>query len=189
MPAASARIGESASVIAEYREAMHSTTVERTPAPSGEPQGDLELRRNRLGTQEASIDSVRLSGADGLPVSEMASGRSLTVSLEVAGRPGPVSDPVVGVTVNRVSDGVVCYESTTEAAGVRLGTVDGPVTVELEFERLDLIPGDYVVDVGIYRSDWEYAYDYHWHAYPLRVVGPRHDKGVFRPPHRWNVVR
>jgi lipopolysaccharide transport system ATP-binding protein len=182
-------LGSSAAVIAEYREAMYSATVERTPAPSGEQRGELELRRNRLGTQEATIESVGLRGPDGVPVSEIASGKSLTVSLELSSRTQPLRDPIVGVTINRVSDGVVCYESTTEADGVRLGTVDGTVAVELEFGRLDLLPGDYVLDAGIYRADWEYAYDYHWHAYPLRVLGPRHDKGVFRPPHRWNVVR
>jgi lipopolysaccharide transport system ATP-binding protein len=182
-------IGDSSSVVAQYREAMYSTTIERTPAPTGEQQGELELRRNRLGTQEASIDAVSLHGADGLPMTEIASGKRLTVRLQLASRSGPISDPIVGVAINRAADGVVCYESTTEADGVRLGTVERPVTVELEFERLDLLPGEYVVDAGIYRSDWEYAYDYHWHAYPLRVVGPRPDKGVFRPPHRWNVVR
>jgi lipopolysaccharide transport system ATP-binding protein len=123
-----------------------------------------------------------------MPTSDIATGKGLTVSLELLSHGAPVKDPILGLTIDRASDGMVCYESTTEADGVRVGTVDGPVTVELEFERLDLLPGDYMLDVGIYRSDWEYAYDYHWHAYPLRVLGPRPDKGVFRPPHRWKII-
>ena len=61
--------------------------------------------------------------------------------------------------------------------------------VDLEFERLDLLPGNYLVDVGVYRGDWEFAYDFHWQAYSLKVVGAQSDKGVFRPPHRWEVLR
>jgi lipopolysaccharide transport system ATP-binding protein len=182
-------IGDSASVIAEYEQAMHSQTRDRTPAPQGDERGGLELRRNRLGSQEATIESVTLRGPDGLPTDEIATGRRLTVSLELQSRGKPVSDPILGLTIHRASDGVVCYESSTQSEGVPVGTVDGPLTVELEFERLDLLPGDYLLDVGFYRSDWEYAYDYHWQAYPLRVMGPRHEKGVFRPPHRWRVVR
>jgi lipopolysaccharide transport system ATP-binding protein len=66
--------------------------------------------------------------------------------------------------------------------------VEDGVTVSVTFERLDLLPGDYVLDAGIYRSDWDFAYDFHWNAYRLRVVGRGGDKGVFRPPHRWEVL-
>ena len=72
---------------------------------------------------------------------------------------------------------------------MRLGRVADSVTVELQLERLDLLPGEYLIDVGAYRSDWAYAFDYHWQAYPLRVLGGTGEKGVFRPPHRWEVLR
>ena len=84
---------------------------------------------------------------------------------------------------------MICYESSTESDHVRLGTLDGELRVELRFDRLDLLPGEYTFDAGLYRADWEFAYDFHWQAYPLRVVGSEHDKGIFRPPHRWEVVR
>jgi hypothetical protein len=41
-------LGDSASVIAEYREAMYATTIELTPAQPDDGRGELELRRNRL---------------------------------------------------------------------------------------------------------------------------------------------
>ena len=94
------------------------------------------------------------------------------------------------MAIHRVADGVICYESSTESDGLRLG---GPSTarlrVELSFDRLDLLPGEYRLDAGLYRADWAFAYDFHWQAYPLRVVGSRRDKGIFRPPHRWEVIR
>jgi len=179
--------GEAASVIADYETAMYSTTIDRTPPPASGDEGALELRRNRLGTQELTIDSVTLRGADGAPVEEIAGGQPLTLSLHISSHLESVSDPIVGFAIHRASDGVVCYDSSTAADGVGLGTVTDSVRVELQLERLDLLPGEYLFDVGVYRSDWAYAFDYHWQAYPLRVLGGTGEKGVFRPPHRWEV--
>jgi lipopolysaccharide transport system ATP-binding protein len=181
-------VGEAASVVAEYETAMYSTTIDRTPAPTGEQDEVLELRRNRWGTQEVTIDSVTLRGPDGATTDEIATGRGLTVSLRLSSHLESVSEPIVGFAIHRASDGVVCYDSSTAADGVRVGTVADAVTVELEFERLDLLPGEYLFDVGVYRSDWAFAFDFHWQAYPLRVVGGTAEKGVFRPPHRWEVI-
>jgi lipopolysaccharide transport system ATP-binding protein len=71
---------------------------------------------------------------------------------------------------------------------VALGDVDSERLVTLVLDRLDLVPGDYFVDVGVYEGDWRYAYDFHWHVYPLTVLGDSSDGGVFRPPHRWRIA-
>jgi lipopolysaccharide transport system ATP-binding protein len=55
----------------------------------------------------------------------------------------------------------------------------------LDIERLDLSGGEYFVDVGIYKKNWEYAYDYHWHVYPLEVEASDYSKGILAPPHDW----
>ena len=181
--------GDAGAVIAEYRAAMRSQTLDRTPPPDPEGAGDLELRRNRLGSQELTIEDVAILGIGGQPIAQVVCGGELTVALRLRPNPGPVAHPVVGVTIHRVSDGVICYDASSEADGVAIGTIAEPVDVRLRFERLDLIPGDYVLDVGAYRSDWEFAYDFHWQAYPLTVTGPRGDGGVFRPPRSWSVAR
>jgi lipopolysaccharide transport system ATP-binding protein len=182
--------GDAAAVAAEYREAMRSATLDRTPAAEpGSRAGHLELRRNRYGSQEATIDEVTLHGGADEAASEILTGSGLTVGLTLSSRNGPVREPIVGVAIHRVSDGVICYESNTESDGVRLGSLDGRVRVELQFDRLDLLPGEYLLDAGLYRADWEFAYDFHWQAYPLNVVGSRGDQGIFRPPHRWEVIR
>lgn len=176
--------GDPATVIDEYSSAMQSETLARTPPPVPEAGGDLELRRNRLGSQELTVENVTLT-----PSAEVGSGEALTVLLELRPNPGPVASPVVGVTIHRVADGVVCYDASSEADGLVIGTVSEPVRVAVHFDRLDLVPGDYVLDVGAYRGDWDFAYDFHWQAYPLRVTGSGGDGGVFRPPHTWSVSR
>ncbi|MDP9285754.1 MAG: ABC transporter ATP-binding protein [Actinomycetota bacterium] len=182
--------GDVETVVAQYREAMLSSTVQRTPAPTPgkDGPGDLELRRNRLGSQELTIDAVTLAGADGRPVAEIASGGALDVTLVVRRHERTAPDPIVAISVHRVRDNAVCLDSNTEVDGVRLGPVDDVATVRLGFERVDLLPGEYVVEVGVYHSAWEYAYDTHLQAYPLRVIGRGEAHGIFRAPHRWEVI-
>jgi len=56
------------------------------------------------------------------------------------------------------------------------------------FERLDLIGGQYYVNVGVHESNWTYAYDYHWHTYSLLIRPTKGGKmGVLYPPHRWET--
>jgi homopolymeric O-antigen transport system ATP-binding protein len=179
--------GAADEVVAEYRQAMHSHTRDLTPAPDG-PTGDLELRRNRFGSQEATIERVELRDGLGRPIGELSAGAPLEVSFIVQAAPGrPVRAPIIVVTICRVTDGLICYDTNTTNDGVLVHEIAGARRFGLHFERLDLIPGDYFVDVGVYEHDWRHAYDHHWHVYTLRVLGSSADGGVFRPPHRWEV--
>jgi lipopolysaccharide transport system ATP-binding protein len=93
----------------------------------------------------------------------------------------------VGVSVSDES-GRVCLEVST-AGGAGLGSaVPGRGEVLLELYRVDLRAGAYFVDVGLYERNWEYAYDYHWHAYPLAVMPHERAKpGHREAPHRWSM--
>jgi lipopolysaccharide transport system ATP-binding protein len=179
--------GPAEEVVAAYREAMHSRTRDRTPAPEGRT-GDLELRRNRFGSQEATIEHVELRDGLGHSIAELSTGASLDVSFIVRTPPGrPVRAPIVGVTILRATDGTICYDTNTANDGVLVHEIADECRFSLLFERLDLIPGEYFVDVGVYEKEWSHAYDHHWHVYLLRVLGSSADGGVFRPPHRWEV--
>lgn len=182
--------GDAATVVGEYRDAMRSDTLAQTPPPdaSAPSDGDLELRRNRFGNQAVTIEDVVFRGADAVPTTETVSGAPLALTLTLRRKDATVADPIVGVAIHRVEDGLVCWDGNTEADGMRIAEVDAPVEIELNFTRLDLLPGEYLVDVGVYDRDWNGAYDFHWQAYPLTVVGHRGDKGVFRPPHGWRVA-
>ena len=178
--------GEAQTVVAEYREAMHRATLERTP-PAGGGESRLVLGQNRLGSQEITIESVTLRGPDGTPTAQLASGAALTVSMRLVNHGPPVHGVVVDVAIYRLGDGTLCYDTSTQGDGVSVGTLEGEATVELHFERLELIPGEYALDTAAYPADWAYAYDFHHKAYPLRVVGREGDTGVYRPPHRWRI--
>ena len=186
LQAGSVRVfGPAEAVVGEYREAMRSATIERTPPQSGR-RDDLELRRNRFGSQELVIEDVRILGsADG----ELDVGGRLDVRFELRPTEGPVPSPIVAMSIHRVADGALCYDGSTQADGVAIGDVERPLAVELSFPRLDLVPGEYVLDLGVYEAEWAFAYDYHLHAYRLRVLGRGSERGVFRPPHAWRIGR
>jgi homopolymeric O-antigen transport system ATP-binding protein len=180
--------GDSATVVAQYEDAMRSATVERTPAATpGDGAGDLELRRNRFGSQELTLEHVTLRGGDGRPTTTIATGAPLEVSLDVRGGGTPIVNPIVLVTVQRAADGVVCYELSSEADGLTLGRIEGDRRVTLRIERTELAPGGYSVDVGVYESGWAYAYDLHWGVYRLEVAGPAGGHGLVNPAHVWGT--
>ena len=178
--------GDAATVVGEYREAMRSDTVERTPAPAGGPEGSLELRRNRFGSQELQIVRGRGARPGRRAHARGRHRRSAADRARAARRPARSSSrssasPSIGSTTASSAG-----TSTPRWTGSRLGSV-AALTVEVEIDRVDLMPGEYAIDPGVYRGDWSYALDYHWQAYPLRVTGRGGGHGVARPPLHWNV--
>ena len=166
---------------------MTAETRRRTPAkrpalrtPTGT---ELRVNENRFGSLELEIVCVRLLDLEGLPITELESGAALCVEIEYLA-PQSIDAPIFSVTISR-EDGVTCYDTSTAAAGLSLPAIQGQGQLTLHLERLDLSGGQYYVDVGVCERDWTYAYDYHWHVYPLSVCPTGTEKGVLHPPHRW----
>jgi lipopolysaccharide transport system ATP-binding protein len=180
--------GSAGEVIEQYRAAQRARTLARTPATSRAPESaDLRLRENRVGTQALTIDRVGVSSPGVTPEGEIATGEPVTIELDLTVHEGPIVDPIVSVTILRGSERQTCCVTTTHAAGVRLGRLASQSTVRLTFDRLDLVPGEHVLDVGVYSADWEDVYDFHWGAHRMFIGGPGPPEGVFRPPHRWEL--
>jgi len=176
-------------VARQYAEEMSAETRRRTPATqpivrtsTGE---ELRINENRFGSLEMEIIAVRLLNPAGLPVTELNSGDPLQVEIEYTAS-NSIPEPIFGVTISQ-EDGQICYDTSTDLDGHRLPTVHGPGQITFHIERLDLIGGQYYVDVGVYEREWAYAYDYHWHVYPLIVRSTGGKKGILRPPHRWEM--
>lgn len=178
-----AAYGEPRAVIEQYIGNTWSETERRTPhlPPQQTLSGvELRLKENRFGSLEAEITNVRL-----LPGSEIESGDSLCVEIWYRFEQ-PIAEPIFSVTIIR-SDEQICTDTNTSQTELSLPVMQGEGQVKLYLERLDLGDGEYFVEVGIYESQWAYAYDYHTHVYPLTVRATVKDKGVMRPPYRWEV--
>lgn len=179
-------LGPSGAVVAAYREAGRLETLARTPDVSDAEGGELTLNVNRWGSQELLAQDVVIQGPTGLEASEIEAGASLSVSLDLVPQRDGIEDVNVQVSIFRVSDDVLCAECSSMGA-LRLRDVSERTSVRLDIERLDLAPQAYVLDVGVYPGDWEYAYDFHWHAYPLQITGDRGGEGLMQLPMRWSA--
>ena len=178
-------------VIRQYESDFAIETRRRTPLGRGSTplqQGaELRVNENRFGSLELEIVGVRLLDSTGVTVSELATGEPLRVEIDYAWR-ADTQSAHFGVTILREDD-LVCYETSTAEIGVDAPAPRRCGQVALELRRLDLNTGQYYVDVGAYRVDWAYAFDYHWHVYPLKIHSDDAARGVVRLKHRWSVDR
>jgi lipopolysaccharide transport system ATP-binding protein len=172
--------GAAGEVIAAYRDAMRSRTLEVTPAPNGTGDAErLELRRNRFGSQAVRLEEVRLNGG---PDARIEPGGALEVEARLLAAAEPAA-VVLGMSLWRAGDELELIKDHAD-----LGVVRGDQAVSLTIDRLDLAPGEYFVDLGVYDADWSLAHDYHWGAHRLEVVGAaRRGSGILRPPVRWGA--
>lgn len=180
-------LGNADIVVGQYQAETEVETRRRTPKiaqPSVTPQGvQLTPNVNRFGSLEMEISSLQLLDQHDIPVTETEAGQTLSVAIALQSEQY-LPAPHVGVTITR-EDGFICFDTTSDASRAVLPDVQGRVSLKLVLDRLDLVPGDYYVDAGIYPQDWSYAYDYHWHVYPLRVTGPPNRKGILHLPQHW----
>lgn len=175
---------DSARIVAEaYEQEMKDESLRRTPdAPIIITLDGSELRprENRLGSLE-----MILTGVDFRPGASLNTGAPLEVMINFHS-PAPIKAPVFVVAISK-PDGTVCLDTNTQSAQVAIPDIHGRGAIRLVFDRLDLGPGTYFVDVGVFESDWNHAYDYHWHVYPITVNGGSAHKGIIAPPCRWAI--
>jgi lipopolysaccharide transport system ATP-binding protein len=180
--------GDPAQVVRQYIDDKSAELRRRTPSewPILQTRTGTELRvqENRFGSLEVEITDVRLLNSVGVPITAIASGEPLGVEIDYV-FPRPVCSPIFSVIISR-EDNVICCNTNT-AQGLALPCVDGRGQITLYLERLDLVGGQYYVDVAVYEPNWAYAYDYHWHVYPLLIHSTGDDQGFVRPPHRWLI--
>lgn len=182
-------LGDPHTVAGQYRVETAGHMLRHTPksAPDLVTSGGTVLRTgvNRFGSLEAQITELRLLDRDGKQVTTIESGSALIVEISYCAVE-PIESLILGLAIGtRDQEDVV--ELTTIGDRLSLSASDQQRSVKLELERLDLAPGDYFISPGLYRADWDHAFDYHWHAYPVRVTGPEGAKGLVNPPHRWKL--
>ncbi len=181
--------GASEVVVGQYIAEMTAEAERHAPKKQPvihTPNGtELRVNENRFGSMEITLTEVNLLDEDGRPIDQDESGRPLQVQIRYDA-PARIDMPVISVTITR-EDGFVCYDTSTAAAGLTLTNLQGKGEINLYLDRLDLIAGDYFVDVGIFEQNWTYAYDYHWHVYPYSVTNTGSDAGIVRPPNRWQI--
>ncbi|MCY7383956.1 MAG: Wzt carbohydrate-binding domain-containing protein [Microcoleus sp. CAN_BIN18] len=173
--------GEPEVVAGQYLSEMRSETEKRTPMRPPEVTStgsELRVNENRFGSLEVEITDVKV-----LPDEEIDSGDAVTIEIHYS-VPKQISAAIFGVTISR-EDGQNCFDTNTNQMGRLVPLAKGEGKIRLHLDRLDLGNGQYYVNAGVYEKSWAYAYDYHWHVYPLYVRSTVHQKTILCPPYHW----
>jgi lipopolysaccharide transport system ATP-binding protein len=186
-----AAYGDPAMIREQYETEMSKETRQRTPEKQLARQTSagtvLKVNENRFGSLEMEITGVRLLDSNSRVVAEIRSGDSLKVEIEYFA-PEAIEAPIFGVTIsNDNKPDILFLDVSTEATNFSVPALNGRGCVTLDLKRLDLENGKYFIDIGVYERNWAYAYDYHWHAYPIMIRAKESGKGILFPPHRWEI--
>jgi len=181
-------IGAAEDVVQAYSGDVIEETKHRTPARHASGQWEAVAGSARLGSMEVEITSVRVLGAAGLPSTQFRCGEPLIVEISYYA-PASMHSPIFVVNISE-AEGHVHFTAATDSPLRSVPGIEGLGRILVQIENLYLAPGRYYIDAGVYEKDWKYAYDYHWHAYPIELtrlaVGHEHATGEARA--RWRLA-
>jgi lipopolysaccharide transport system ATP-binding protein len=161
------------------REEAQALTAEHAAAEAAVAEESTQ----RWGSREVELTSVRLTDRAGQERYLYDSGEPCTLHLAYRA-PRPVADPVFGIGIFR-KDGVCCYGTNTAIDGLVIEKVEGDGEVTVAIDRLDLVEGEYLLDVAVHGRDG-HPYDYHSRLYAFAVRSRVKDTGVIRLGHAWH---
>jgi ABC-type polysaccharide/polyol phosphate transport system ATPase subunit len=169
-------------VLDNYRKRLTIDSLHITPDELLE--GDLpDGTPRRIGSGEVRIESLAVT----LPQGRPEPGAPLNVDLTLRAHDGVPHRCHVAVSLF-APDGTKAFDMTSASAGfVPLATPEG-VDVAVRVPSLPLSSGEYRVEIGIYREDWEHGYDIRPAAGVLELEGRLGDEGVAWAPSDWTVV-
>ncbi len=172
--------GDPKLITGRYRVEMHSGESQVAQLSDTDSEADY-INDHRFGSLEAEITDVTIS-----PQDQIRTGDPVTISIDYSA-PTPLFSPIFSVTIIRETDKLICLDTNTDEQAINLGQILGQGRIVLSLERLDLSGGLYFVDVGIFKNNWDYAYDYHSELYPLKVDSDSTGEGLLVPPYQWYV--
>jgi lipopolysaccharide transport system ATP-binding protein len=148
------------------------------------PTEELPEGGYRKGDGRVLITGLSHTGAQDAPTGSTPLGGGLTVRVQYQNQAG-VDRAFFSVSLRRVGTSAPIVDLTTEASGAGAVPLEAKGHVTLTLDRLDLEPGAYWIDTGVYSTDWEVPHDYRWDCVKVLVVGSP-TSGSVQPPHRWS---
>lgn len=138
----------------------------------------------RWGNGAVALERVELVDAAGRPLRLLVSGEPAAIRISYAVRI-PQEDFVFGVAIRR-EDGSQVFGTNTDLDGFKPERLAADGHVSLEFPRLELAPGRYVVDAAVHAKNG-LAYDYACEVLSFTVTAPVGWPGSYAPRHGWQL--
>jgi lipopolysaccharide transport system ATP-binding protein len=65
---------------------------------------------------------------------------------------------------------VKCFEAFLSSVRDTFASFADRGSFRCHLPKVPLLPGRYYINVGLYPTNWNYVYDYHWQMHTLHVV-------------------
>ena len=140
----------------------------------------------RQGSHEVEIFQVDVLNGEQRRPAYFKAGEPLTIRLHYMAHQR-VARPNFGVAIYR-NDGLLVYGTSSHKDRLVIDAVEGQGYLDFTIPTLSLLAGSYEITVAIFDEEDIYKYDYHTRLYPFRVQNTRHDEGVARVNHQWNLT-
>ena len=140
--------------------------------------------RQRFGNRKARLEQISFEHVNGLEgdIFDTSEKCRLCVRYSVRER---VDNAVFGIGFFR-SDGLNCYGTNTSIDRIGNITCDKAGSFIVEFSDLNLVPGEYWIDVAIEENEG-IPVDYYKQALHFEVISSIRDIGVVRLDHQWHI--
>lgn len=141
----------------------------------------------RWGDGTITIREARLLGADRRPRVTFQPDQPMCIEFDYEVRHPLDRPPAFGFAIYR-SDQVWCYGTNTAIEQIAFPPDELPPagTVVVDLPLLQLLQGDYTLDVAVHSQDGATTHDYIRDAVRFYVKNSRGDSGVFRPRIHWS---
>jgi lipopolysaccharide transport system ATP-binding protein len=162
----------------------------------GDPAAAIQHYRHVPWTTGATADPVaqaspiRIVGAEllhehGDPSAVFHTAGAMRIRIRYAAT-RPLANAAFAIDIHR-GDGVYCAGIDTMMDGQDLGVLHGQGEVDLMLPQLNLLPGSYLISVGVRDDLAGMTLDLHRHACPFSVMSSdRREFGVVYLPHVWS---
>ncbi len=144
-------------------------------------------------TEEIKIEQVKFFNKDGLESNTFNTGEMVKIEIGFTCS-RKVSNPVFRVQFFR-NDGLWVHGTNTSRANVDLGELEGEGSILLEYQKMNLLEGDYYVTAGIWPDEYgssftDIAYDCKQWSYVVHIRSRRGDGGgITHNPYTWRLLK
>lgn len=184
--------GDPTSAIKFYEDFVLQLGEKQVVEPQEEEvQQDPKTERgSRYGTQEAVINSIRLYNAQGEATNKFESSDSVTIELNYKLSKN-INDMALLVGIYNDVD-IKCFETYLPSVAETFGPLDENCNILCHLPNIPLVDGCYYISFGLYHTNWDHVYDYHWQTYPLYLsssngVDTSRLKGIVSIRPEWSV--
>ncbi len=141
--------------------------------------------KNRWGSKEITIEDMKFIDNNGMDRTVFKCGEKVVISFRYNRYNKSIENPVFGVGIFR-NDGVNCYGTNTQIDKIRGISIGNSGEVHYIIENLNLLEGQYIVDVAVVSEDG-FPYDYIRGIAGFNVYSDIKDIGVIRLNHQWQL--